>query len=68
MAAEKAGTERYRARLSAARAALDARLQAAWQQRQAAERARQQRQRAAAAAAARAAQARPRMRCRVGAC
>lgn len=56
--AEKAGTQRYRARLRAARTALEARLLAAWQQRQAAERQRLESQRATAAADERAAQAR----------
>ena len=58
VAAEKAGTQRYRARLRAAHAALEARLLAAWQQRQAAEQQRLESQRATAAADERAAQAR----------
>lgn len=58
IAAEKAGTQRYRARLRAARTALEARLLAAWQQRQVAEQQRLESQRATAAADERAAQAR----------
>ncbi len=57
IAAEKAGTQRYRARLRAARTSLEARLLAAWQQRQAAEQQRLESQRATAAADERAAQA-----------
>lgn len=55
LAAERAGTARYRAQLGAEAAALEARLESDWQRRAAAEAARLEGQRAAAGADARAA-------------